>query len=236
MKILAMDTSTYVLGTALAEDRQTVAEFTTHIKKNHSVRLMPAVRSMMKETGWKPADLDAVAVAEGPGSYTGVRIGVTTAKSMAWALNIPVIGLSSLEVLAQNGKYSSGLISPFFDARRGQVFTGLYRWENGRAVSIAEDRIIQHDEWLDYVKSWNEPVLALSPDYDKHEALLQEKLGSLLAVPSPIDQLPRPASLALLAAEREAEHVHAFTPNYLRLAEAETKWRAKQKEQSYDKG
>ncbi|TVP87362.1 MAG: tRNA (adenosine(37)-N6)-threonylcarbamoyltransferase complex dimerization subunit type 1 TsaB [Alkalicoccus sp.] len=235
MKLLAVDTSTYVMGAALTENSRPAAEYITHVKKNHSIRLMPAVRSIMQETGWKPGDLDAIAAAEGPGSYTGVRIGVTTAKSMAWALGIPVIGVSSLEVLAFNGRYTGGVISPFFDARRGQVFTGLYRWEDGRLVQLKEDRIIPHGEWLDEIRSLGEPVTALSPDLEKHEDLLQEKLGQLFKPAVPQDHLPRPSSLACLAADREGTAAHLFSPNYLRLAEAEAKWQEKQKEQQHER-
>lgn len=124
MNILAMDTSNQILGVALLQDEQLIGSITTNIKKNHSIRLMPAINQLMHEVAMTPAELDKIVVAKGPGSYTGVRIGLTTAKSMAWSLDIPVVGISSLEALAWQGHFYDSYICPFFDARRGLVFTG----------------------------------------------------------------------------------------------------------------
>ena len=91
----------------------------------------------------KPADLDKIVVAKGPGSYTGVRIGVTIAKTFAWTLNIPLVGISSLEALAAGvGRHFDGFISPLFDARRGQIYTGLYQFKNGQLESVIQDQIL----------------------------------------------------------------------------------------------
>lgn len=230
-RMLAIDTSTYVMGIALTEDDALIAEMITNKKENHSVRLMPAIRALMQEAGWTPQDLDAIAVAQGPGSFTGVRIGVTTAKSMAWALGIPVIGISSLEILAQNGLYADGFVMPFFDARRGQVFTGLYKREEDRVVQVKEDRIVLLEEWLEEISALSGNVTAFSPDYAKHIDLLQEKLGTQLQITAARDHLARPSALAQAALRQgPMSEVHAFVPEYLRLAEAEAKWRDRQME------
>src|SRR5574342_1124584 len=126
MTILAIDTSNYALGVALLEENQVLGEYMTNLKKNHSVRIMPAIQTLMQDCDRVPADLTKVVVAKGPGSYTGVRIGVTIAKTLAWTLKKDLVGISSLEVLAQSGKYFDGFTVPLFDARRTQVFTGLY--------------------------------------------------------------------------------------------------------------
>src|SRR5574342_1006942 len=129
MTVLAIDTSNYALGVALLEENQVLGEYITNLKKNHSVRIMPAIQTLMKDCERVPADLTKIVVAEGPGSYTGVRIGVTIAKTLAWTLNIPMSGVSSLEVAAASaGRYFDGYVSPFFDARRGQIYTGLYKY------------------------------------------------------------------------------------------------------------
>src|SRR5690625_1724245 len=128
MNILAIDTSTHVLGVALLKNNQIIGEYVTHLAKNHCVRLMPAIDQLMKDVKMEPDQLDKIVVAKGPGSYTGVRIGLTTAKSLAWTLNIPIIGVSSIEVLAYQGRFFSAYICPFFDARRQMVYTGLYKW------------------------------------------------------------------------------------------------------------
>lgn len=130
MNILAMDTSNQLLGVAIVKDGVTLGEHVMHGHRDHSVRLLPAIEQLMKETKTAPADLDRIVVGQGPGSYTGVRISMATAKTMAWALGIDVIGVSSLEGLASQGELFPGYVCPFFDARRGryiQPFTPVMR-------------------------------------------------------------------------------------------------------------
>src|SRR5699024_6479156 len=107
-----------------------------------STRLMPTIVSLMDDLNIQPDELAKIVVAQGPGSYTGVRIGITTAKSMAWALNIPIYSVSSLNVLTYNGRFFNGLIFPFFDARRNNVFTGLYEWKDGNHIQHQTDTYI----------------------------------------------------------------------------------------------
>ncbi|PYZ96330.1 tRNA (adenosine(37)-N6)-threonylcarbamoyltransferase complex dimerization subunit type 1 TsaB [Alteribacter lacisalsi] len=231
MNVLAIDTSTYVMTVAVFRDGRPAGELTTHLKKNHSLRLMPGIRAVMAEADMVPDELDRIAVAEGPGSYTGVRIGVTTAKTMAWSLGIPVVGVSSLEALAANGRHFNGLVCPFFDARRGQVFTGLYRFTDGTVEQVEADRLVLFDEWLDTVEKHDVPVLFLSPDLDKHRALLNSRPSLRANTGNPIDHVTRASSIASAGMNLAADApVHLISPNYLRLAEAEAKWRAAQQE------
>ncbi len=136
MNILAIDSSNVAMGVGLSNDGQVLGEVITNVKKNHSVRLMPAIEHLMNDVGMTPDSIDRIAVAMGPGSYTGVRIGVTVAKTLAWTLQKELVGVSSLEVLAQNGSFFEGLIVPFFDARRGQAFTGLYRKDGQDIIPV----------------------------------------------------------------------------------------------------
>ncbi|HEX6923223.1 MAG TPA: tRNA (adenosine(37)-N6)-threonylcarbamoyltransferase complex dimerization subunit type 1 TsaB [Bacillales bacterium] len=229
MKTLAIDTSNQAMGVAVTDGDLVLGEMITNMKKNHSVRVMPAVQSLLQEVHLQPKDLDRVAVAYGPGSYTGVRIGVTIAKTMAWSLGIPIVGISSLEVLAQNGKRFNGLVSPIFDARRGQVYTGLYGTSNNRFENVKKDRIILLADWLKELKRVQRPILFLGQDLNKHGEAIQEALGEQACLPKMEEQNPRPGTLAILAARREpAQSVHSFTPEYLQLAEAESKWLAAQ--------
>src|SRR5438309_6062986 len=139
MNVLAIDTSNYSLGIALVNQEQVIGEYITNMKKNHSIRVMPAIEKLMQDCEMKPTDLEKIVVAKGPGSYTGVRIGVTIAKTLAWTLNIPLVGISSLEALAANGRYFNGLLSPLFDARRGQIYTGLYHFKENNLQTVLED-------------------------------------------------------------------------------------------------
>ena len=165
MKVLAIDTSNLVMGIAVLDNGKVLGEYITNLKKNHSIRVMPAIEQLMEETGVKPADLDRIVVAKGPGSYTGVRIGVTIAKTLAWTLKKELVGVSSLEVLAQGGKYFGGYTVPLFDARRTQVFTGLYgNGDNGQLQTVLEDRIILLKDWLEELQKLEEKILFIGND------------------------------------------------------------------------
>src|SRR3954462_12222390 len=178
MTILAIDTSNYVLGVALLEDNQVLGEYITNLKKNHSVRIMPAIQTLMKDCEKVPADLTKIVVAKGPGSYTGVRIGVTIAKTLAWTLNIPLVGISSLEILASGvGRYFNGYVSPLFDARRGQIYTGLYQFRNGNLQSIVKDQIILSKNWAEQLQTYEENVLFIGTDVPLHHDVLKQALG-----------------------------------------------------------
>ncbi|WJN45163.1 tRNA (adenosine(37)-N6)-threonylcarbamoyltransferase complex dimerization subunit type 1 TsaB [Priestia aryabhattai] len=229
MKMLAIDTSNFVMGVAVVEENKVIGEIITNLKKNHSVRVMNAVESLLKDCDIAPSELDRIAVAHGPGSYTGVRIGVTIAKTLAWTLNIPLIGVSSLEALAANGRYFDGYIAPLFDARRQQLYTGLYEWNNERGlVEVESDRLVINKDWAEHLKSYNKPILFIGNDLSMHEEALKEVLSEQ-AVFAHVQQFnPRPSELAFLGMKKEPQSVHTFVPNYIRLAEAEANWLASQ--------
>ncbi|WP_110926856.1 tRNA (adenosine(37)-N6)-threonylcarbamoyltransferase complex dimerization subunit type 1 TsaB [Bacillus massiliglaciei] len=233
MKVLAIDTSNFTLGIALADRGQVVGEYITNLKKNHSVRVMPAIQTLLKDCDTKPEDLDRIVVAKGPGSYTGVRIGVTIAKTLAWTLKIPLSAVSSLEVLAANGRHFQGMISPLFDARRGQVYTGLYAFsEDGTIQTVMEDCNMLSSEWGKQLHELGKPVLFVGQDMDLHREALTEAMGDqAFFAPASLFN-PRPGELALIGSERPEEDIHHFVPNYIRMAEAETKWLEQQAEKN----
>ena len=223
-KVLAIDTSTYVLGVAIVEEDKVIGELVTNVKKNHSLRAMPAVEKLMQDCDVKPAELERIVVGKGPGSYTGVRIGVTLAKTLAWSLKIPLVGVSSLELVAANGRYFAGSLCALQDARRGQVYTGLYRYVDGELVTEIEDVNILMTDWLKTLKDKQEPVLFIGNDVHLHQETIIEYLGELAHFAQVSEHNPRPSELAFLGLKREAEDAHSFVPNYTRLAEAEAKW------------
>lgn len=230
MNILAIDTSNQVLGVAILKDGQILGEVVTNLAKNHSVRLMPAINHLMEEVSMTPDQLDKIAVAKGPGSYTGVRIGLSTAKTMAWALEIPVVGVSSLETLAYQGRLFNGHVCSFFDARRGLVFSGVYQWENGEPRTVYEERNLLMEDLLKELVDAKKKVLFLSPDIAIYKDIIKQYLGELAIIPEGPHQLANPSHLALAGMNREADATHTLTPNYLRLAEAEANWIKAQKE------
>ena len=228
MKILAIDTSTLVMGVSLLEDDRVLGEVTTNLRKDHSVRLMPTVARLMEELRLSLSELDLIAVASGPGSYTGVRIGVTTTKAMAWSRNLPLIGISSLAVLAMNGMRFGGKIAPLFDARRDRVYTGLFDGrEDGEVRPVKEERVTPIDEWLEELKGEG-PILFLGDDVGRFRERIAKSLGENAFFGFPPENIPRASCLGRLALARwrregEGEGTD-FTPNYLQLAEAEVKW------------
>ncbi|WP_223703366.1 tRNA (adenosine(37)-N6)-threonylcarbamoyltransferase complex dimerization subunit type 1 TsaB [Sutcliffiella deserti] len=223
-KVLAIDTSTYVLGVAIVEEGKVIGELVTNLQKNHSVRAMPAIEQLLRDCEVQPNELTHIVVGKGPGSYTGVRIGVTLAKTLAWALNLPLAGVSSLELLAANGRYFPGSVCSIVDARRGQVYTGLYKWENQRVVTEIEDINILLTDWLTMLKEKGKDVLFIGNDVHIHKDTIIEYLGELAHFAQNSENNPRPSELALIGLHKDAEDLHAFVPNYTRLAEAETKW------------
>ena len=142
MKMLVLESSGLVASVALMEEDKMVCEFTMNHKKTHSQTLLPMVDEMVKITGYDIKELDAIAISKGPGSFTGLRIGSATAKGLSQALNIPVVAVSSLEGLAANLYGTGDIICPIMDARRSQVYTGLFQYEGERLVAKMEDTAI----------------------------------------------------------------------------------------------
>ncbi len=168
MKILAIDTSNHPMSVALVEDEQLLATTTLNMVRNHSIYLMPAISKLFELVQWQPTDIDRVVVAQGPGSYTGVRIAVTTAKVLADTEKIDLVGVSSLAVLARNVvPTSSAIIVPFFDARRGNVFAGAYQWENGKLVNKIEDQHLGIDVLLEQLAKLGQQVVLAGQMTDK---------------------------------------------------------------------
>ncbi|NGQ96061.1 tRNA (adenosine(37)-N6)-threonylcarbamoyltransferase complex dimerization subunit type 1 TsaB [Brevibacillus sp. SYP-B805] len=233
MRVLAIDTSNLVLSVAVVEEARVLGEMMTNLQKNHSVRLMDSISGLMDELNLLPDELAGIAVAQGPGSYTGVRIGVATAKSMAWALGIPVVGVSSLQAVAMNAAGFSGGIVPMFDARRGQVYTGGYRTQEDGSVALAlPERIVLLREWLDALsEEWGDsPMMFLGDDVAMHRDLIAQRMGRRAVFAPAAFNHPRAAHIGWLGIRRlaEAGSPHDMVPEYLQVAEAEAKWLAKQ--------
>ena len=212
MKVLAFDTSSKALSLAILEDKRSLAETTINIKKNHSITLMPAIDFLMASLDWTPKDLDRIVVAEGPGSYTGLRIAVATAKTLAHTLNIELVGMSSL--LALVPYQQEGLFVPLMDARRNNVYAGFY--ENAKPVMpeahLSFERVIELIKGASQVTFVGE----VGPFVEQIQAHLPRTNYK--------ETLPNAANLALLAWDKEADSLHDFVPNYLKRVEAEENW------------
>lgn len=212
MKVLAFDTSSKALSLAILEDKQVLAEMTINIKKNHSITLMPAIDFLMASLDWTPKDLDRIVVAEGPGSYTGLRIAVATAKTLAHTLNIELVGMSSLLSLVPYQQ--EGLLVPLMDARRNNVYAGFY--ENAKPV-IPEAHL-PFEQVIELIKG------ASQVTFVGEVGPFVEQIQEHLPRTNFKETLPNAANLALWAWDKEADSLHDFVPNYLKRVEAEENW------------
>ena len=212
MKVLAFDTSSKALSLAILEDKQVLAETTINIKKNHSITLMPAIDFLMASLDWTPKDLDRIVVAEGPGSYTGLRIAVATAKTLAHTLNIELVGMSSLLSLVPYQQ--EGLLVPLMDARRNNVYAGFY--ENAKPV-IPEAHL-PFEQVIELIKG------ASQVTFVGEVGPFVEQIQEHLPRTNFKETLPNAANLALWAWDNEADSLHDFVPNYLKRVEAEENW------------
>ncbi|TWT05583.1 tRNA (adenosine(37)-N6)-threonylcarbamoyltransferase complex dimerization subunit type 1 TsaB [Planococcus sp. CPCC 101016] len=229
MIYLGIDTSNSPLAIALMEDDRVLIEETSNLKINHSLMAMPAIEEMMKKAKVLPADLTHIAVAEGPGSYTGVRIGLTIAKTLAWSLKIPLHLVSSLKVLAANGQGFKGLVCPMMDARRGTAFIGLY--EGSDLEPVFADQHSDVKEFLLKVKELDRSVLFTGVDVALHEALITEVLGDAAQFSGIQNRLPRASNLIMLAQQSTESNTHHAVPEYRRITEAEANYNKAQEGQ-----
>lgn len=224
MKVLAIDTSNQILSVALLEDTKLIASHTTNVKNTHSITLMPAIENLLKQAKLTVADFDRFVVAKGPGSYTGLRIGVTTAKMLAASLNKELVGVSSLQLLAANlPKSTTALIVPLFDARRQNVFTGVYQYQAGELVAVLPEQHIALIELLAQLKELQQPVIFVGADSVAFSELIKES-DLAYQIAQPQFNYPNAFVLGLLGLELSAADFDTFVPEYLRLTQAETQW------------
>ncbi len=222
MRILAFETSAKAASVALVQDGQLLAESYQNTGLTHSQTILSMAQDLLKSCGLAPADLDAVAVAAGPGSFTGVRIGVAAAKGLAWGLELPCRGVSTLKAMALSLGVADGYVLAAMDARRGQVYNALFRAEQGGLTQIREDRAISLEELERDLESLEGPIYLVG-DGSK---LCKERLtAGNLVLPPEHRMHQRAAGVGLLAWQELLEGASAdgaaLTPNYLRLSQAE---------------
>lgn len=213
MKVLAFDTSSKALSLAILEDKQVLAETMINIKKNHSITLMPAIDFLMGSLDWTPKDLDRIVVAQGPGSYTGLRIAVATAKTLAHTLKIELVGVSSL--LALVPEQAEGLVIPIMDARRNNVYAGFY--QSGQPVQ--PEAHLPLAEVLEMAGAANQPVTFVG-----ETAAFAEQIKAALPQATIQPTLPDATAIGRLGLDLPAQSIHDFVPNYLKRVEAEENW------------
>ncbi len=226
MKLLAIETSSMIGSVAITDDNKLLAEYQIGIKATYSDTLFPLIDYLLKSANVSIQEVDAFALAQGPGSFTALRIGITVIKGLALATNKPVIAIPSLDGLAHNMCFSNMLICPLFDARKDEVYTAFYRREDGHALKkLTPDRAIVPEILLDEIR---EEVVFLGDATDLYKDLILRKLKEKVLF-SPLHlKYPRASAIAQLAFKKfkanEMSDIEVMTPLYVRPPEAETKW------------
>ena len=232
MLILAFETSAKAASVALTENGRLLGESYQNTGLTHSQTLMVMAEDLLKQCGKAVSDLTAVAVAEGPGSFTGVRIGVAAAKGLAWGAQLPCYGVSTLEAMAVSLGIYEGYICACMDARRSQVYNAVFRVSQGSISRIAEDRAISLAELGEELKALNAPVYLVGDGAVLTHRTLSGEVPGLILLPE--HRLHQRAVGVALLAETMARNGEigdgaALTPNYLRLSQAERERLEKQK-------
>lgn len=220
MLILAFESSAKPASAALVKDGQLLSQYMQCSALTHSRTLLPMAEDMLKNAELRLSDVDLIAVAHGPGSFTGIRIGVATVKGLAWAAEKPCVGVSTLEAMAWHGLAVGGYICPVMDARRSQVYNALFKIENGRPVRMTEDRPIALDELSKEVTVLNAPVFLVGDG----AALCFEYFTAhgVPCVMAPDNLRWQDAwGVAMAAADKTPGNADELLPVYLRLSQAE---------------
>ena len=237
MLILALESSAKAASVALCRDGVLIAQSQQCSGLTHSCTLLPLAEQMLKNTDTKLADVDAIAVARGPGSFTGVRIGVSTAKGLAWGAQKPAIGVSTLEAMAYHGLAAGAgaLVCAAMDARRSQVYNALFRAERGTLTRLAPDRAVSLTELGEEIKNLEKPVFLVGDGAVLCYNTLSKDIPALV-LPPEHRMHQRAVGVAILAARQAAAGLAPsggeLTPNYLRLSQAERERLEKQKAES----
>ena len=225
MKLLALDSSGLVASVAVAEDENLLAEYTVNYKKTHSQTLLPMLDEISTMIELDLGTIDAIAVAAGPGSFTGLRIGSATAKGLGLALKKPLIGIPTVEGLAYNLYDVPGLICPIMDARRSQVYTGIYRFENHEMITVEDQMAIGINELIEKLNAMDTEVIFLGDGVSVYEKVIGEKLNVPYTFAPVHMSKQRAGAIAALGMKYykagKTESATEHQPDYLRVSQAE---------------
>lgn len=233
MKILAVDSSGLVASVAILEDDNLIAEYTVNYKKTHSQTLLPMLDEIVRMTDTDLNSIDAIAVSKGPGSFTGLRIGSATVKGLGLALDKPIIGIPTVEGLAMNLYDTDALICPLMDARRNQVYTGFYKFQNGSLQVVKEQTPLGIEEVISALNVLGQKVVFLGDGVPVYKEVIENMVSVEYSfAPSHVNK-QRAGAIGVRAFEyyKQGLTVSAaeFEPEYLRLSQAERERMEKEK-------
>lgn len=217
-----------MLGSAaiLDEEEGLISEIRVNIKVAHAERLMPSIEHLLKASRISIKDIDAFAVSIGPGSFTGLRIGLSTAKGFCYAAGKPIIPVPTLDAFARALAFCSHLICPMLDARKNEVYTGLYKWEDGECIKIIPETPINPQEFLKEIKV---PTVFMGEGARLYKRLIEDTLRTKAFFAPSSRMAPTASTVAEIAIKKLKEalttDIVSLTPFYIRRSEAELKWK-----------
>jgi tRNA threonylcarbamoyladenosine biosynthesis protein TsaB len=227
MIVLSIDSATESASCAILDNEKLLGEVSLNNKKQHSVVLMPLVDSLLKNLQLTIKDIDGFVISKGPGSFTGLRIGMSMVKGLSQGSNKPFASVSSLDALAYNMAYTEGIICPILDALRDNIYTALYSFENGILVKNTDYMALHIDELIELLKDQNKAVTFIGDAVDKFRDKLQESLQKVSFAPKHLN-LARASSLGELGQKLLEDGVYddlyTSAPIYLRKPQAEREY------------
>lgn len=233
--ILAIDTTSQAASIALINEDRLIGEYTSNAKMTHLQKLMPMVEELLNKCDLSMDDIQGIAVSEGPGSFTGIRIGVSSARALAQAKDIPIVCVPTLKAMAYNLPYYSGVLCPILDARRQQVYASAYQWENQNCKEIIEAAPYAIDELLKELDQY-EDILFFGDGILPYKEHIVKALGEKAKFAPSYIKYQKASSVGQLGLELfEKEKQQAYyeaKPNYLRKSEAERNLEKKRQEET----
>ena len=223
MLTLALDTATRVCTVGLVQDGHVLAEYDISVGLTHSEGLMPQLDQMFARTGIKKENIDRIAVSIGPGSFTGLRIGLAAAEAMAYAWQCGICGVNTLEAMAYNIPVEGVVLVPVLDAQKGNFYAAFYEWTDGELRKVRPVEMADRETLLQQLQACGKPVLLMG----ECEKLMKKELPDGISVAPEQVRLPKASSVALAAEGTEpltGEDVFTLRPYYIRKSEAEELW------------
>ncbi|SHK33823.1 tRNA threonylcarbamoyl adenosine modification protein YeaZ [Hathewaya proteolytica DSM 3090] len=236
MKILSFDSATECATCALLEDDKLLGEISFNYKKQHSILIMPMIDELLKNTDTSIDDIDGFAISKGPGSFTGLRIGMATFKGLSAGGNKPIIGISTLDAIAFSLAYTPGIICPIMDALRENVYTGVYRFHDDKMITLVDPMIINIKDLMTMLNEFHQHTTFLGDGVYKYKSLIMESFDakSVNFAPTHLNMV-RASSIGelgfMLLKDGKCDNPLTLHPIYLRKPQAEREY-----EEKYHKG
>ena len=230
MLTLAIDTATKVCSIALCREQEVLAEYTINMGMTHSEGLLPQIEQLLNRCKVEKNSIELLAVSMGPGSSTGLRIGLATAEAMAYSWHCCLHGVDTLEALAYNIPLEGILLSPVLDAQKGNYYQALYKWETGQLVKLSPVEVVSKDRLLEKIKEQQMPTLLLG---ECNKLAKLDLPDNVRLAPASL-RMPKGSSVALAAAAgfdpEQDKKIFGLEPYYIRRSEAEELWEQRQKQ------